>query len=105
MCIQAITGFEVSNAFPDINGRYYHFRVDPFEPNRVWCTTRNTGTNTGTFGGTIKATGKTFYSPPEAISVKFDETGKVTQLNVGAVMDRLKLSILRRVDKKLWDAH
>ncbi len=37
-------------------------RIDPFEPNRVWFTTRVTGTHTGTlkFGGSeYKATGKT----------------------------------------------
>ena len=37
-------------------------RVDPYEPNRVWFTTRVTATHTGTlkFGGSeYKATGRT----------------------------------------------
>ena len=45
--ISAVKGFEVRNAFPDLNYGYHHFRVDPFEPNRVWCTAVFRGTNSG----------------------------------------------------------
>ena len=34
----------------------YHYRVDPYEPNRVWFTIRNSGTHTGA----LKFAGKTF---------------------------------------------
>jgi len=87
--IQAITGFAVEVAFPDNNGRYYNFGVDPFEPDRVWFTSRGIGTNTGVFGGMFPPTGKVVESPPQAMSLKFNEQGQITQLTVGYVMDRM----------------
>ena len=67
---------------------YHHFRVDPFEPSRVWYTARAVGTHTGPFAKTLPATGKRVESPPQACSMLFDEAGKCTQLTVGYVMDK-----------------
>jgi hypothetical protein len=69
----------------------YHFRVDPYEPNRVWFTIRTTGTHTGTlkFGtNAFPATGKDVLSPPECLSYVFSEDGKVKTFTGGVVMDR-----------------
>ena len=33
--------------FPDASAQFHDFRVDPFEPNRVWWTVRGNGTHTG----------------------------------------------------------
>ena len=52
-------GFKIEEAFPDIKSNPYHWRVDPYEPNRVWFTIRTTATHTGplNFGmSTYKAT-------------------------------------------------
>ena len=38
--------FKIEEGFPDAKFGYYAFRVDPFEPNRVWYDARFTGTNT-----------------------------------------------------------
>lgn len=80
---------------PDGTAQFHHFRVDPFEPDRVWYTARGTGTNTGRgepgtnteiqFG---EPTGKKYINPPQACSVKFTEDGKVKQFTIGYVMDR-----------------
>eukprot|EP00471_Norrisiella_sphaerica_P004296 CAMPEP_0184479038 /NCGR_PEP_ID=MMETSP0113_2-20130426/899_1 /TAXON_ID=91329 /ORGANISM="Norrisiella sphaerica, Strain BC52" /LENGTH=264 /DNA_ID=CAMNT_0026857021 /DNA_START=95 /DNA_END=886 /DNA_ORIENTATION=+ len=86
--LKAVSGFRLLDAFPDNNARYYHFRVDPFETNRVWTTSRAIGTNTGVFAGTIPPTGKVVESPPQTLSLKFNEEGKITLMTVGYVMDR-----------------
>ena len=68
--------------------QYHHFRVDPFEPARVWYTARAVGTHTGSFAGAIAATGKLVESPPQACSLQFNDRGECTQLTEGYVMDR-----------------
>jgi hypothetical protein len=40
--------FNLRGAFPDLDFRAHDFRVDPFEPDRVWYTTRTIGTHKGT---------------------------------------------------------
>ncbi|GAB5357332.1 hypothetical protein AAMO2058_000365600 [Amorphochlora amoebiformis] len=86
--LNAIRGFDVLTGFPDLTGRYYHFRVDPFEPDRVWTTSRAIGTNTGTMAGLYPPSGKVVESPPQTISLKFNEKGQIRQVTVGYVMDR-----------------
>ena len=36
--IKAVSGFELKTVFPNLNPGFSDFRVDPFEPNRVWFT-------------------------------------------------------------------
>lgn len=89
--VKAVSGFKLKEAFPDIDPHPYHWRVDPYEPNRVWFTTRVTATHTGDlkFGSsTFKATGKRVYGAPECISFTFNEEGKCTSYTGGYVMDR-----------------
>mmetsp|Transcript_67594 Transcript_67594/g.108890 ORF Transcript_67594/g.108890 Transcript_67594/m.108890 type:complete len:307 (-) Transcript_67594:110-1030(-) len=85
--LQALGTFKILDAFPDSNPNYHFFRVDPFEPDRVWFQTRKTGTNTGEF---MKKppTGKALVFPPEAYSIRFNEQGKVKEFTVGYPMDR-----------------
>ena len=45
--LSALRSFNLLEAFPDMNGNYHFFRVDPFEPNRVWFQTGVTATHTG----------------------------------------------------------
>lgn len=53
--------FNLKSAFPDLATNAYDWRVDKYEPHRVWWTTRTTATHKGrlNFGGkVIEATGK-----------------------------------------------
>ena len=54
--IKAVKGFKVTDIFPDLNIGAHDFRVDPFEPNRVWYTVRFIATHSGE----TKFTGKIF---------------------------------------------
>lgn len=89
--LKAVRNFDLAIAFPNMNSHPYHWRVDPYEPNRVWFTLRTTGTHTGTlkFGSkAFPATGKDVFSPPECCSYVFNEQGKVKTFTGGVVMDR-----------------
>ena len=44
--IAAFSGFKLEDGFPDSKNNFYFFRVDPFQPNRVWWDSRFVGTNT-----------------------------------------------------------
>lgn len=82
-------------SFPDATAQFHHFRVDPFEPNRVWYTARGTGQHTGQaiprsdaallFG---EPSGVRFHNPPQACSARFTPDGRVDQFTIGYVMDR-----------------
>lgn len=86
--LKAFASFKIEEAFPDAKFGYYAFRVDPFEPNRVWYDARFTGTNTGKLAGSLEPTNKRVEAPPQACSMLFNEKGEATQLTVGYVMDR-----------------
>lgn len=90
-----VNSFDFYAVFPDATPQLHHFRVDPFEPSRVWYTTRGTGSNTGRAepGSDIDLlcgapTGKRFVNAPQACSVRFTEEGLVDQFTIGYVMDR-----------------
>jgi len=85
--LSALRSFNLLEAFPDMNGNYHFFRVDPFEPNRVWFQTRVTATHTGELMGK-PATGKKIVMPPQAMSMVFNEAGQLSVFNVGYVIDR-----------------
>lgn len=89
--LKAVRGFGLKEAIPDLDSHPYDWRVDPYEPNRVWFTIRTTGTHTGPlrFGSQkYEATGLPVRSPPECCSYVFNADGKVQTFTGGVVMDR-----------------
>ena len=84
--VKAFGNFQLKDAFPDLDVKYTNFRVDPFDPYRVWVDVRATGTNKGPFLGK-EPTGRTVETPPEAVSFTFDDDGFCTRLTAGAVLD------------------
>jgi hypothetical protein len=88
--LKTVRGFTFKQGIPNLSSNAYDFRVDPFEPNRVWFTIRTTGTHTGPFKfgrATYDATGATIQGPPECCSYTFNEKGQVTSFTGGYVMD------------------
>jgi hypothetical protein len=91
--VAATAGLDFGAAMPDFDARYHDWRPDHKDPRRVWCTMRVTATQTGplAFGGTTRPPkvppGKV-ESPPEAVSFRFDEKGKLRELTTGYAMDR-----------------
>jgi len=86
--IKAFSSFSITEAFPDMQANFYNFHVDPFEHDRVWFSSRATGTHTGVMAGKFQPTGKKFISPPQMSSCKFNKEGQVTHLTAGYVLDR-----------------
>ena len=78
--------YDLKKAFPDLNENYSNFRVDPYDPYRVWYDAKATGTRTGTLKGRGADGGK-YIGPPEAASMTFDDDGFCTRITGGAVMD------------------
>ena len=59
--VKAVRSFKLKDAFPNMESHPYDWRVDKYEPQRVWFTVRNTAKHTGPLhfaGATYKATGK-----------------------------------------------
>ena len=86
--IKAVGGFNLATTFPNFEqGLYYDFRVDPFLPSRVWFTGHFQAVNSGE-GPFGKPTGKLIECPPQAVSLTFNEQGKVIKYTGGYVMDK-----------------
>jgi len=87
--VKAIGSVDMETAFPDFQGEFYAFSVDPFEGNRVWYIARGRGTNTGPLPPFAPAaTNRPLENPPQACSLTFNEEGLVTKYTIGYVMDR-----------------
>ena len=59
--VKAVQSFKLKEAFPNMESHPYDWRVDPYEPQRVWFTIRSTAKHTGPLnfaGATYKATNK-----------------------------------------------
>jgi hypothetical protein len=67
--LQSYARQEFGGSEPELS----HFRVDPFDPYRVWVD--------------VKPVGVGFEGPPEAYSFTFDNDGFCTRMSAGAVMD------------------
>jgi len=86
--LKAVGGFDIKAAFPDLNPRFHHFRADPLDAGRIWFTSQASGTDNGVGFLGNKPTGKSFSTPPQACSLKFDESGLVIKYTIGHVMER-----------------
>ena len=87
--VNAIGSVDIDKAFPDFQGQFYGFFVDPYDLNRVWYTARGEGTNTGPLPPFAPvATGKKLVNPPQVCSLTFDRSGLVTKYTIGYVVDR-----------------
>eukprot|EP00611_Tribonema_gayanum_P012263 TRINITY_DN22899_c0_g1_i1.p2 TRINITY_DN22899_c0_g1~~TRINITY_DN22899_c0_g1_i1.p2 ORF type:complete len:219 (-),score=44.09 TRINITY_DN22899_c0_g1_i1:255-911(-) len=87
--VNALSSFNLKSAFPDINPQFHNFRVDPFEPNRVWFTSAGYATHTGRFEAfNLEPTGKRIQLAHQTNSVTFNEQGKAKHYTIGYVMDR-----------------
>ena len=86
--LDAVGGFELGKMFPGFDeGLFYDFRVDPYEPSRVWFTSNFIAVNSGD-GPFGKATGKKVVCPPQSVSLTFSKDGKVIKYTGGYVMDK-----------------
>lgn len=85
--LEAVGGFDIKQAFPDLEPRFMHFRLDPLDAGRVWFTSQAGGTDKGGFLGNAP-TGKRFETPPQACSIKFNADGQVVKYTIGHVMER-----------------
>lgn len=82
--------FKVYDAFPDVQVDVAPFTQDPGEPDRYWSVIRVSGTHTGELdlgSASIPATGKTMVVGPQAVSVTFDASDKVSRLTGGYIAD------------------
>ena len=87
--VKALSSVDFDAAFPDFQGEFYGFHVDPFDRNRVWYTARGRGTNTGPLPPFApRGTGKTLVNPPQVCSLTFAPDGLVTRYTIGYVVDR-----------------
>ena len=86
--VNALKGFKLLEAFPDMDNQFHFIRVDPFEHNRVWWHSRSKATHTGGPLLGKAATGKALQLPPQANSFRFNEQGQVEEVTVGYVLDR-----------------
>jgi hypothetical protein len=85
--VDSLKSFDLRTAFPTLSSNYHHWRVCPFEPNRVWYSVKYIGKNEGPVLGQ-PATNKYVESPVQTHSVTFNEKGEVTKFTIGYVMDK-----------------
>jgi len=85
--VDSLKGFDLPSAFPDLQANPHHFRVCPFEPNRVWWSVKYVGKNAGPIFGR-PATMKSVESPVQAQSATFNERGEITKFTIGYVLDK-----------------
>ena len=83
----SLKSFDLKTAFPEMSSNYHHWRVCPFEPNRVWYSIKYIGANTGPVLGR-PATNRRVESPIQAHSITFNEKGEVKKFTIGYVMDK-----------------
>lgn len=86
--ISSFCSFRLREAFSSSGSGMHGIYVDPFQPNRVWCTVIFEGEHTGKLLSRYDATGIWVRAGPQALSLTFDHEGLVTKLTTGYVYDR-----------------
>ena len=84
--LDVLEGFDLKEAFPDLQTKFTNFRVDPFDPYRIWVDGLGIGTWTGPLMGKA-GNGFRYKGPTEAISLTFNDEGLCTRLTAGVAMD------------------
>jgi len=87
--IQIYSSFGVGKALSG-SPNFYNFHIDPLEPNRVWFSSRAQYQHTGdlNIGYIIKATGKSVESPPQVLSMSFNDAGECYKFTGGYSVDK-----------------
>jgi len=85
--IDSLSSFDLQTAFSNLNSNYHHWRVCPFDADRVYVSIKYTGSNDGPVMGR-PATNKSVESPVQAHSMTFNERGEVTKFTIGYVLDK-----------------
>jgi len=86
------TKYNVRDAVPDLDYQFQNYRVDPYDPFRVWVDTRAKGTRIGPIGAKAlpaNIQSAKFESPPECMSFTFDADGYCTRITAASVLDPL----------------
>lgn len=78
--------------FGGVDPQLTHFRVDPYDPYRVWVDVRSVG----------EINGAKIDAAPQAMSFTFDDNGFCTRLTAGAVMDPSVGKLNTRLFVSLW---
>lgn len=87
--VAALGNVDFASAFPDWQGQFYGFHVDPYEGDRVWYTARGEGTQTGALTPALPATGRRVVNPPQVCSITVDHaSGLIRRYTIGYVVDR-----------------
>ncbi|KAL7519157.1 hypothetical protein ACHAWX_003950 [Stephanocyclus meneghinianus] len=87
--IEIFTNYNVRDAVPDLDYRFENYRIDPYDPYRVWVDTRARGTRTGPIGKSTSPVTSNYLAPPESMSFTFDNDGFCTRITAAATLDPL----------------
>jgi len=86
-------GFQVVEAFPDLERKCFGYHVDPDNPFKVMFFERWTGTHTGTIQAgfyTLPPTNNKVEVPTHVTSVVWNPEGKVMYQSISAPLDRFE---------------
>eukprot|EP00804_Cyclotella_cryptica_P002764 CCRYP_021221-RA/>CCRYP_021221-RA protein AED:0.08 eAED:0.08 QI:191/1/1/1/0.66/0.5/4/275/1069 len=87
--IEVFSEYNVRDAVPDLDYRFENYRIDPYDPYRVWVDTRARGTRTGPIGRSAAPASSKYLAPPESMSFTFDNDGFCTRITAAATLDPL----------------
>jgi len=88
--IKVFSEFNVREAVPDLDYQFQNYRIDPYDPYRVYIDTRARGTRTGAIGNNAAPISPSIYlAPPETMSLTFDNDGFCTRMTFAAPLDPL----------------
>jgi len=88
--LEKFSAYGVLDAVRDMDYGIMHYRVDPYNPYRIWVDQRAKGTRTGAIGNAIpKFPAAAYEAAPEAMSISFDDDGYCTRITAAAVLDPL----------------
>ena len=86
------TTYNVRDGIPNIDYQFQNYRVDPYNPYRVWVDTRARGLRIGDIGTSKlpkNVPSAMYEAPPETMSFTFDNDGFCMRITGAAVLDPL----------------